>query len=147
MFLFGLVMTGSMYLYWTLYTKPFHEVQARLASEFPGSSPRVIGGQHKSHQANAPRVLRVNLHVEFDPIVEDRLSRIRANRLAEVLAEESKPGDYDEFETVLIYRQPEERSVIWWLTAAPAAFPIPEEGPLPEGVTHKSVDGPDSADN
>lgn len=69
MLAFGVLTTSSMWIYWTLHVGPFRPFQNALAAAFPHSSPRVDGGQRKMHKGT-PKILRVVLRVEFDPVTE-----------------------------------------------------------------------------
>lgn len=91
---FGVIMTGALWLYWELYTRPFRPLQEAIATEFTGSQPRVIGGRHKSHTDENPSILRIVVRVEFDPTragsarVDDYAGRL--HRLARQHADLSK---------------------------------------------------------
>jgi hypothetical protein len=63
---FGLVMVGALWLYWEMYTRPFRPLQAAIAAKYPGSSPRAIGGRHKSHKDETPPTLRIVVRVPED---------------------------------------------------------------------------------
>jgi hypothetical protein len=69
MLAFGVLTTSAMWIYWTLHVGPFRPFQDALAAAFPHSSPRVDGGQRKMHKGT-PRILRVVMRVEFDPVNE-----------------------------------------------------------------------------
>jgi hypothetical protein len=69
MLAFGVLTTSAMWIYWTLHVGPFRPFQDALAAAFPHSSPRVDGGQRKMHKGT-PRILRVVMRVEFDPVKE-----------------------------------------------------------------------------
>lgn len=124
MFLFGAGLVGLMYVYWDFYTRPFRPLQYAIAAEMPGSLPRVIGGQHKSHLAGSPKVLRVVIRVEFNPEDEtsagerDRL----AARLAELTAQHLDVSQYDQLEIHLVHRVPEGKTQQWSRAASPAEW-------------------------
>ena len=67
MFAFAFAMIGTMYLYWELHTRPFRPLQIAIGAKYPNSMPRVIGGQHKSHQPGSRVRLRIVIAVDFDP--------------------------------------------------------------------------------
>ncbi|MFZ9089566.1 MAG: hypothetical protein ACO3FE_05695 [Planctomycetaceae bacterium] len=69
MFLLGIMATAFLYTYWTLHLTPFMPLQEALVLEFPGSAPRVDGGQKKIHK-QTPMVLRVAMKTETDPFSE-----------------------------------------------------------------------------
>ncbi|HUG91654.1 MAG TPA: hypothetical protein VML55_12510 [Planctomycetaceae bacterium] len=83
MLAFGLLATGGLWLYWDLHTRPFRELQEALVREFPGSNPRVQGGQPKKHQ-RAPRILQVVMRVGFDPVAGESEANRMAVRVAEL---------------------------------------------------------------
>lgn len=66
MFGFGMVMIGALWLYWEMYTRPFRPLQAAIAQKYPGSSPRAIGGRHKSHKEETPPTLRIVVRIPED---------------------------------------------------------------------------------
>ena len=66
---FGVLTTGALWTYWNLHVGPFRPMQDALAVTFPHSSPRVDGGQRKMHKGT-PKVLRVVMRVDFDPVLE-----------------------------------------------------------------------------
>jgi hypothetical protein len=70
MFAMGIVATGLLYAYWTLHLMPFMPLQEAIVAEFPGSSPRVDGGQPRMHR-DTPRLLRIQMKCAFDPSAED----------------------------------------------------------------------------
>jgi hypothetical protein len=116
MIAFAAVMVGAMWLYWELYTRPYRPLQIALAGAFPGSSPRVVGGKHKSHLPGAPRTLRVVLTVpldDFDPTQDVALSEIRALAAARLTAEHQDLAQYDRLEIHLIQRPPEQTERHW----------------------------------
>lgn len=66
MFLMGICATTFLYTYWTLHLMPFMPLQESLVREFPGSAPRVNGGQKKMHK-QTPVVLQVMMKSPVDP--------------------------------------------------------------------------------
>jgi hypothetical protein len=108
MFAFGIVMTGALWAYWEAYTRPFRPLQNAINEEFPGSSPRVIGGEHKSHKHENPPTLRIVIRVDFDPVaasgaeIEPYTSRLRA-----LAAEHVDLSAYEQLEIHLVRRVPE----------------------------------------
>ncbi len=77
MLAFGTLTTAAMWVYWTLHVGPFRPLQDAIAAAFPHSSPRVDGGQRKMHKGT-PKILRIVMRVDFDPVVET--SRGEASR-------------------------------------------------------------------
>jgi len=98
MFAMAITATSILWFYWDLHLQPFMPLQEAIASEYEKSSPRVDGGQRKSHKGT-PRVRRVVIRVPFDPNsddgdvqseVEGRISRIR-----ELAAKYASIEDYE----------------------------------------------------
>jgi len=115
MFGLGFLITGMLYLYWSLHTAPFLPLQQAIADEFEDSRPRVEGGQKKKHQETPP-ILRVVMKVDFDPNDSQRSEEIETlfNRLAELasdkLTETFRPfDDYETFEVHFYYSLPEQK--------------------------------------
>lgn len=113
MFVFGVAMVAGLWLYWELYTRPYRVLQAAIAAEFPGSSPRAIGGKEKSHRADSPATLRLIVRVDFDPNAE----RARAERIAQRLAGLAKANhdvtQYALLDIHLEQRVPEQETRHW----------------------------------
>ena len=70
MFGFGIIATAVLWLYWELHTRPFRPLQEAIVRAFPGSNPRVQGGQEKIHQGT-PRIMLVVMRVDFDPVARE----------------------------------------------------------------------------
>jgi hypothetical protein len=134
MVLFGLLMTGALFVYWELYTRPFRPLQNAIAAKFPGSSPRVVAGQHKSHLEGSPEILRLILRTMHDPHQDDAKLREQANELLTLVREQTDLSRYQQVEVHLMHRQPERFTVTWSLTAEPGTFPLPLTGDLPAGA-------------
>lgn len=116
MLLFGCCAVGGMWLYWDRYEAPFRPLQSAIAAEFPKSSPRVIGGRHKSHLSGTPRVLRVVATVgeqEFDPSQALERSEDRVRALARLVFEHQNLDEYDELEIRLVQRRPEQSTLVF----------------------------------
>lgn len=108
MFAFGIIMTGALWVYWELYTRPFRPLQHAINAAFPESSPRVIGGRHKSHKAGNPKTLRIVIQVAFDPTTAaDELLNDQTSRLLALAAEHLDLTDYEQVEIHLVSRVPE----------------------------------------
>jgi hypothetical protein len=141
MVLFAAAMVGTLFLYWELYTRPFRPLQAAIAAEFPGSSPRAIGGKPKSHLEKSPSILRVIVRIAWDPRADEPRARAMANRLVEIAGLHLSISDYQRTEIVLMHRRPEQWTVSWWCEAPQEAYPLAVEGPLPETITIRVVEG------
>jgi hypothetical protein len=116
MFGFALLMVGSLWLYWEMYTRPYRDLQNAIAAEFPGSSPRAVGGRHRSHESGSPLILRIIVWVNEDPNADEAASIEVAERLAALAREHHDVMQYDLLEIVLVQRVPEEESPRWTLT-------------------------------
>ncbi|MFG0335329.1 MAG: hypothetical protein ACF8TS_18375 [Maioricimonas sp. JB049] len=115
MLLFGLLMTGSLAVYWELYTRPFRPAQLAIAERFPGSQPRVVGGRYKSHIKGNPEVLRVVTRVKFDPSTDEPRARERAALLFDIIAEHVDLDAYEVLEIHLYQLLPEDELRKWAL--------------------------------
>ncbi len=110
MFGFAFTMIGLLFAYWEFYTAPFRELQYAIADEYPESSPRVVGGQHKSHKEDFPKILRVVVYVpqkEFNPEKEVEKSVSRAADLARLAFKHQDVGEYEQLDIVLLQKVPE----------------------------------------
>lgn len=67
---FGVLLTATLYGYWSLHTAPFRPLTDALAERFPGSAPRVDGGKPRLDRPG-DRILRVVMKVGFDPNRDD----------------------------------------------------------------------------
>ncbi len=110
MFLFGSAVTGSMWVYWTMHVATFRPLQDALAVEFPGSLPRVDGGQHKM-QTNPPKILRATLQVDFDPTRDTARGERVLDRVEEISRRYVKLSDYDVLQVFLYHGIPEKTLV------------------------------------
>ncbi|TWT58167.1 hypothetical protein KOR42_15380 [Thalassoglobus neptunius] len=116
MFGFAFMMIAMLFLYWELYTKPFRSLQYAIAAEFPDSSPKVIGGQHKSHKDISPVLLRVVVYVpdkDFDPTTDDAKSEVRALDLVRLAFENHDVDQYEQIDVVLLQKVPEGARKRW----------------------------------
>lgn len=110
MFGFAIVMIAALYIYWEAYTRPFRPLQYAIAEQFPGSSPKVVGGQHKSHKDNSPVILRLVVNVpekEFDPIEDDQKGEARALELVALANEHVNVTKYEQIDVVLLQQVPD----------------------------------------
>lgn len=135
MFAFAFAMIGTMYLYWELHTRPFRPLQIAIGAKYPNSMPRVMGGQHKSHQPGSRVRLRIIIAVDFDPtedlprpaksptspgeqdritlddtmLVNDRLQQVYASLLS-LANQYTDLTPYQDIEIFLEHRRPEKSS-------------------------------------
>lgn len=106
MFALAFVATGILWVYWNMHLMPFMPLQESLVAEFENSSPRVDGGQRKSHRGT-PMILRTVMRVPFDPndpsektqeLIAERLTRTR-----ELATEHTQIDEYDLLEVHLYH--------------------------------------------
>ncbi len=107
MLAFGLLTTSAMWVYWTLHVGPFRPFQDALAAAFPHSSPRVDGGQHKMHKGT-PKILRVVMRVEFDPVNEASRGEQVVNVVEQIARKHLDLDAYDELNVFLFQGVPEQ---------------------------------------
>ena len=141
MVLFAAGMIGLLFLYWEMYTRPFRPLQAAIAAEFPGSSPRAIGGKPKSHREQSPAILRLIVRVDWDPRDNETRARKTANRLFAISAKHVGSSEYERLEVFLMHRRPEEWTITWSLDSPLEALPIPLDGAVPEEARIEVVEG------
>ena len=124
MFAFGILLTGVLYGYWELHTRPFRPLQEALAREIPGSSPRVVGGRHKSHRESAPNTLRIIVQVPYDPLAEAQASDRdeMARRVVSLARANHDISPYELVEVHLEHRIPERPSEVWSSIRTPAEW-------------------------
>jgi hypothetical protein len=106
MFIFGIAATSILWMYWKLHTGPFRPFQDALAVEFPGSVPRVEGGQRKMHKGT-PRILRVTLRVDFDPEADAERGVAVLARVENVAARYVDLSEYEVLQAFLYHGVPE----------------------------------------
>jgi hypothetical protein len=107
MFAFGFLVTGLLFAYWHYHTAPFQELQSALAAEFPGSRPRVEGGQQKQHK-DTPRVLRIVMKVDHHPERDKEKSERIADRVMELAQSHHGLAPYDLVEIHLYWPEKEQ---------------------------------------
>ena len=113
MFVFGICATGLLFLYWKLHLMPFMPLQEAIETEFPGSAPRVEGGQEKM-QKDTPTILRIVMKSQTDPTAVDieslrAISAVRT-RVAELAKEKVQLPDLD-FIELHIYKLLQEQEI------------------------------------
>jgi len=129
MFAFGLLLTGVLYAYWDLHTRPFRPLQDAIAGAIPESHPRVVGGRHKSHQKGSPNTLRIIVQVDYNPLLEASHSQRDevVRKILELARTHHDVSSYEKIELHLEHRVPERPPVVWSSIQTPAeweAFPV-----------------------
>jgi hypothetical protein len=138
---FALLMVAAMFTYWELYTRPFRPLQAAIAAEFKGSSPRAIGGRHKSHRPDSPAILRIIVRIDWDPRDHEIDARGMANALVDIARRTVPLEEYDRLEIHLMHRRPEQWTITWSVDAPRERFPLPVSGPLADDVRVRIAEG------
>jgi hypothetical protein len=108
MFAFGILITGLLFAYWHYHTAPFQKLQSAIAEEFPGSRPRVEGGQQKQHK-ETPRILRVIMKVDYHPESDLKTSNQTADRVLELAELYHDLAPYDLVEIHLYWPEKEQK--------------------------------------
>ena len=96
LFLFGILATTGLWIYWKLHLAPFFPLQKALAEAFVDSSPRVEGGRHKK----SPPTLRIVLQVAFTPL---RGSDPTESMIARTIDLARRYQDLQQYELLEIY--------------------------------------------
>ena len=108
MMAFGLLASGTLWTYWSYHTAPFIPMQVAIANEFPGSAPRVDGGQRKMHKGT-PKLLWVVMQVEFNPVA-DTVRAHEVTRRVMVLARDNLDlTQFDQLNLRQFYGEPEKQ--------------------------------------
>src|SRR5580692_899571 len=107
MLAFGVLTTSSMWVYWTLHVGPFRPFQDALAAAFPHSSPRVDGGQRKMHKGT-PKILRIVMRVEFDPVSETSRGEEVVTAVEQIAGKHLDMSQYEELDVYLFQGVPEQ---------------------------------------
>ena len=138
---FALLMTGAMFVYWELYTRPFRPLQAAIAAKYEESSPRAVGGRYKSHLAASLNRLRLIVRISWDPREDETRARSMANDLVEIARDHVPLETYDRVEIYLMHRRPERLTITWSVDAPRGDFPLTDSGELPEEVIRRVSEG------
>ena len=106
----GLISISTLWLYTDLHTAPFLELRDAIHSEFASSAPQVEGGQRKIHRGS-PKILRVTLRVDWDPLGNDAKVALMMSRLVELAEKHQGLATYDQFDVHLVWFRPEQEAV------------------------------------
>ena len=107
MIAFGMLTTATMWVYWTLHVGPFRPLQDAIAAAFPHSSPRVDGGQRKMHKGT-PKILRIVMRVEFDPVSETSRGEEVVTAVEQIARKHLDMSQYEELDVYLFQGVPEQ---------------------------------------
>ena len=100
---FGVLTTGSLWLYSKMALTPFLPLRKALDEEFPKSHARVEGGRPKGK----PPLLRIVMQVEFTPTEDDeRLEQI-FERVVALARMHVSLSEFEDFELHLVHYVPE----------------------------------------
>lgn len=109
--IFGLLMSGSLYVFQTINTYHFADTQNALAKEFPHSRPRVEGGRLKGKQQN-PLTFRVTMAVPFNPHEKNKDIEQMADRILEIASKNLQLDDYEQAELHFYQAVPEQQIIM-----------------------------------
>ncbi|WP_298866873.1 hypothetical protein [uncultured Gimesia sp.] len=109
--IFGLLMSGSLYVFQAVNTFQFADTQNALAKEFPDSRPRVEGGRLKGKQNN-PTTFRTTLAVDFNPNDEDVRIQKMADRIMEIASKNLNLNEYEQAELHFYQAIPEQKIIL-----------------------------------
>jgi len=102
MLIFGALTTGTLWGYWYYHSAPFIPLQIAIAEEFPGSAPRVDGGQRKMHQGT-DALLWIIMRVDFNPQAEPEKSRLTVDRVVELAQATIDLDNYEQLTVRLFF--------------------------------------------
>lgn len=104
---FGTIATFTLWVYWYYHSAPFIPLQKAISAEFPGSSPRVDGGQRKMHKGT-PSELWIIMRVEFDVETDDATANAAVERVRQLVNEHLTTGEYEMLHVRLYRGDPEQ---------------------------------------
>jgi len=107
-FVFGLIAVGILWFYATHHRTPFEPLQRAIAEEFPDSAPKVEGGQRKIHR-QTPKILRIVMRLEFDPVTDDARAVQFADRVVAFASRHHDISQYELIELHVFQLNPEEK--------------------------------------
>jgi hypothetical protein len=103
MLTFGILTTGTLWVYSKLELAPFLPLRKVLNDEFPQSKPRVEGGRPK----NQPPLLRVVMQVDFTPSESDpRVMKI-FERVVALAKQHVNLAEFENFELHVVHYIPQ----------------------------------------
>ena len=100
---FGIIATGTLWVYSKMELAPFLPLRKALHEEFPKSKPRVEGGRPKGQ----PPMLRIVMQVDFPPDeTDERVEKIVARVIA-LAKEHVDLTEFENFELHIVHYVPE----------------------------------------
>jgi hypothetical protein len=103
MLAFGILTTGTLWVYSKLELAPFLPLRKALHEEFPQSKPRVEGGRPR----NQPPLLRVVMQVDFAPAEPDpRVMKI-FERVVALAKQHVNLAEFENFELHVVHYIPQ----------------------------------------
>jgi hypothetical protein len=106
MFTFGGIATAVLWYFWFYHTEPFIPLQKAIASAYPGSQPRVDGGQRKMH-ADTPRLLWVVMRVTYHPIDDKPEAQATVDKVIQLARKHLDASEFDQINVRLFRGDPE----------------------------------------
>ena len=100
---FGVVMTGSIWVYSKIELEPFQPLARAIKAEFPNAHPHVKGGRSKKQ----PPLLRIVMQVDFTPReTDERVTQI-VDRVIALAQKHIDLTDYEKLEIHIVRYVPE----------------------------------------
>lgn len=106
MMTFGILASGTLWGYWYYHTAPFIPLQVAIADEFPGSAPRVDGGQRKMHKGTES-LLWIIMRVDFKPQENPQKSEHTVDRVKKLAEENLDLSPYEQLTVRLFFGEME----------------------------------------
>jgi hypothetical protein len=106
MLTFGFLASGTLWGYWYYHTAPFIPLQVAIADEFPGSAPRVDGGQRRIHKDTAG-LLWIIMRVDFNPKDDSEKSQRVVDRVVELAYKHVEIEEFEKLNVRLFFGEME----------------------------------------
>ncbi len=100
---FGVIATGTLWVYSKMDMAPFLPLRKALDDEFPKSKPLVKGGRPKGQ----PALLRIVMQVDYTPDETDERVEKIVERVIALAKEHVHLAEYENFELHLVHYIPE----------------------------------------
>lgn len=109
--IFGLLMSGSLYVFQAVNSFKFAKTQKALAREFPNSKPRVEGGRLKGKEQN-PATLRITMAVAFNPHDHENRLQKMSDQILEIASENLNLNEFELAELHFYQAIPEQKIIM-----------------------------------